>query len=74
MRAQDFPSQLSPFAKLAVPQLAAALPGLEPVHLGRSILTLILPAEPLSGACAADDMDEMVNAVKHAIMQCCLQV
>ena len=26
------------------------------------------------GACAADDMDDMVHAVKQAIQQCCLQV
>ncbi len=31
-------------------------------------------AESFGDACAADDMDEMVNAVKHAIMQCCIQV
>ena len=38
----------------------------------KACVWLIAPV--LVHPCAADDMEEMVHAVKHALQQCCLQV
>ena len=40
----------------------------------RCVLMLSHAASYWACVAAADDMDEMVHAVKHAIQQCCLQV